>query len=54
MTVVIAQFSGLRRFPVKGFEKYLLFYLSGSQGIDVIRVVHGARDIGAIFEIEEG
>ena len=36
---------GLRRIPVQGFEQYLIFYLPSAAGIDVFRVLHGARDI---------
>jgi len=50
----IARLDGLRRFPVKGFEKYLVFYLPHENGIDVIRVLHGARDIETLFAEEEG
>ncbi len=49
----VASLKGLRRFPVKGFENYLLFYLPRQNGIDVIRVFHGARDIGNLFAQEE-
>lgn len=49
----IEKLSGLRRVAVKGFAKYWLFYLPGTQGIDVIRVLHGARDIESIFSSEE-
>jgi toxin ParE1/3/4 len=45
--------AGLRRAPVTGFENFLLFYLPGAAGIDVIRVLHGARDIENIFAGEE-
>jgi toxin ParE1/3/4 len=37
---------GLRCFPV---GVYLIFYLTRDDGIDVIRVLHGARDIPALF-----
>jgi toxin ParE1/3/4 len=50
----IARLKGLRRFPVKGFENYLVFYLPHRTGIDVIRVLHGARDIDNVFAQEEG
>ena len=40
----IARLNGMRRFPKKGFAKYLLFYLPRFGGIDVMRVLHGARD----------
>ena len=49
----IARLKGLRRFPVSGFEKYLIFYLPQGNGIDVIRVLHGARDIDSLFAEEE-
>ncbi len=49
----ILRLNGLRRFPVRGFEKYLVFYLPREAGIDVIRVLHGARDIDNVFAQEE-
>lgn len=36
----------LRSFP---FERYVIFYLAASNGIEVARVLHGARDIEAQF-----
>lgn len=36
----------LRSFPVGPF---VIFYLPLVDGIEVVRVLHGARDIGAIF-----
>ena len=36
----------LRSFP---FERYLLFYQITTEGIDVVRVLHSARDIDAQF-----
>jgi len=30
---------------IKDFETYLLFYLEHEDCVDVIRVLHGARDI---------
>jgi len=41
--------NGVRRIPVTGFENYLIFYMVNATGIDVIRVLHGARDIDNIF-----
>jgi toxin ParE1/3/4 len=49
----IERLAGLRRAPVKGFMSYLLFYIPRSGGIDVIRVLHAARDIESIFAVEE-
>ena len=50
----VAGLEGLRKLPVKGFENYLLFYIPQAHGIDVIRVIHGARDIPHIFANDEG
>lgn len=36
---------GLRVFPVADFEKHLIFYIEYSDFVDVLRVLHGARDI---------
>jgi toxin ParE1/3/4 len=49
----IERFAGVRRVPVKGFEKYLIFYMPLAQGIDVVRVLHGARDLASLFAEEE-
>ena len=49
----IAGLEGLRRFPVRGFENHLIFYLPRPGGVEVIRVLHGARDIDNIFAVEE-
>jgi toxin ParE1/3/4 len=46
------RFSGLRMFPVKRFDKYLIFYQATEEELLIIRVLHGARDIVALFEEE--
>ena len=33
--------------------RYVVFYLPLSRGIEVVRVLHGSRDIGSIFENEQ-
>lgn len=38
---------GLRVWPVADFEKHLVFYIERPGHIDVLRVLHGARDIPA-------
>ncbi len=40
----------LRQFPVKSYEDYLIFYRPTEDGIEVLRVLHGRRDIEAIFD----
>ena len=37
--------AGLRVFPVSRFKKYLVFYRPVADGIEILRVLHGARDI---------
>jgi toxin ParE1/3/4 len=38
-------FADLRVFPVSRFKKYLTFYRPIADGVEVLRVLHGARDI---------
>jgi len=45
--------AGLRVWQIQGFEKYLIFYCPIEQGVEIVRVLHGARDIAAIFEQEK-
>ncbi|QQS40528.1 MAG: type II toxin-antitoxin system RelE/ParE family toxin [Acidobacteriota bacterium] len=33
-----------RMFPVKGFKSYLVFYRIGGDSVEIVRVLHGARD----------
>lgn len=40
----------LRSFPV---GSYLIFYRQTEEGIEVIRVLHGARDIDSLFHKDE-
>jgi toxin ParE1/3/4 len=43
---------GIRTWFVKGFEKHLIFYRPTETGIEIIRVLHSARDIDRIFDEE--
>ena len=36
---------GVRRFRVAGFPNHLIFYREIEGGIEVVRVLHGARDL---------
>jgi toxin ParE1/3/4 len=40
---------GLRSFPV---DSYIIFYVPRSRGIEVVRVLHGARDLRPFFDGE--
>lgn len=45
------QFQNMRMWKVKGYEKYLIFYVADEieETIDVIRVLYASRDIKDIF-----
>ena len=43
------RFSSVRAWPVKGFERYLIFYRPLTDGAEILRVIHGARDIERLF-----
>ncbi|MBI4604738.1 MAG: type II toxin-antitoxin system RelE/ParE family toxin [Planctomycetes bacterium] len=38
---------------MRGFEQHLVFYRPVEDGIEVVRVLHGARDLRAILGEEE-
>ncbi|ETW99553.1 MAG: hypothetical protein ETSY1_14550 [Candidatus Entotheonella factor] len=40
---------GLRRWQIRGFENYLIFYRPENDGVTIVRIIHGSRDIEAIF-----
>ena len=35
----------IRRWPVKGFENWLIFYQPRRNGVEIVHVIHGAREI---------
>lgn len=39
----------MRHFRVQGFPNYFVFYLPSARGIEVVRVLHRARDLRSIF-----
>jgi toxin ParE1/3/4 len=45
---------GLRMVPVRGFERHPLSYLPTDGGVEIVRVLHGARDVPGILRDEEG
>jgi len=52
--------AGVRVWRVSGFEKHLIFYRPNPEGVEILDVIHGARDIEALVfsllreEIREG
>jgi len=47
-------YADMRYFPISRFRKYLVFYRPVPGGIEVLRVLHGARDIAGILAEEFG
>jgi toxin ParE1/3/4 len=41
---------GIRSWPVEGFSQQLVFYRASATEIEVVRVIHGARDIPTLLE----
>ena len=44
------RFKGLCKWQVPGFQNYLIFYFPLEDGVDVVRVLHGARELEALFD----
>ena len=40
---------GIRVRPIPSFEKYLIFYVLSADEVQVLRVIHGARDIPSVL-----
>ncbi len=43
---------GVRSWAVKGSKAYLIFYRSEGEDLEVLRFLHGARDVPRLFEDE--
>lgn len=45
-------YANMRMWPVPKFSKYLIFYRTAGEFLEVLRVLHGSQDIEAIFAPE--
>jgi len=45
-----SRLAGLRKWPIKYFSNYIIFYLEKSEQIEVIHILHGARNIRFVLE----
>jgi toxin ParE1/3/4 len=45
-----ARLRGLRSWRIRGFENWLVFYRVADETVEVLRVLHGARDLDAAFD----
>jgi len=43
--------AGLRKWRVRNYENFLIFYVSLPGRLEIVRVIHGARDWAAILEL---
>lgn len=43
------ELSNIRRMPVSGFPKHLIFYHIEKDSLLILRVIHGARDLESLF-----
>ncbi len=53
LTVSHPSLVGLRKWRVKEFESYLIFYVQTRHAISILRVIHAARDWWSLIEGEE-
>jgi toxin ParE1/3/4 len=44
------QLTNIRQQAIEGFRKYLIFYRLTDSSVEIIRVIHGARNLEAILE----
>lgn len=47
-------FAGIRVWRIDGFEKHLVFYRTVEDGVEIVRVLHGHRDLDSILGPENG
>lgn len=45
-----SRLAGLRKWPIKDFSNYIIFYLEKPEQIEVVRILHGARDIRFVLD----
>jgi len=43
---------GLRVFRIRGFERVLILYRPMENGVDILRVIHGSRNLQALLRRE--
>jgi toxin ParE1/3/4 len=43
------ELQAIRRMPITGFPKHLIFYRVDNGEIVILRVIHGARDLESLF-----
>jgi toxin ParE1/3/4 len=41
---------GIRFLPIRNFENFLIFYKPREGGVDILHIIHGARDFQSLLE----
>lgn len=41
---------GLRKWAVKDFRKYLIFYMDRDEVVEIVRILYATRDISSILD----
>jgi toxin ParE1/3/4 len=41
---------GTRMFPLKNFDHHIVFYRPVQRGVEIIRVIHGSRDLDTLMD----
>lgn len=42
--------AGVRVWPIEDFRDYLIFYRPAESGVEILRVLHGVRDVAPLLE----
>jgi toxin ParE1/3/4 len=45
----LAQFQDLRSWPIRKFRNYLILYRPTGEGVEILRVLHGAQDVRSLL-----
>jgi toxin ParE1/3/4 len=44
------ELEGIRSFVIADYPNYIIFYRAHAEGVQIIRVLHGARNLDELFE----
>jgi toxin ParE1/3/4 len=52
--LVVSRLGEIRQWRIKNFREYLIFYLIQDATVEILRVLHGARDLADVLsELDE-
>ncbi len=53
LTTKRSELAGLRKWRVRDFGNYMIFYIPRSDGVSIVRVLHAARDWWGLLGIDQ-